>query len=881
MKSMKKLLSCALALTIAAGMFALPAAAEESGEQAAVVESFEVPETDGTVDAEGFDVDAKGVLVAYTGTATDITIPSNVVTIKQKVFAGKNITSVVIPSTVNKIEPSAFLECKKLTSANINAKIIGYSAFEKCTALTTVTLGENVEELQKSGEVKGVFTGCSALKKIVIPSKVKVINHCTFKGCSSLESVTFPAGLTTIGLFAFQGCTSLKSFVLPSALTEIQHGAFTGCSSITSLTIPSSVEKVHNQAFSECTALKELTISYGCNMEKWGNEVFYKCSALEKVSIPSSTTSIPRAAFSWCESLKEVILPTSLKSIDVEAFHRTYALKEIVIPDSVETISNSAFQYSGLVTVKMNPVKLGGHTFQGCDDLATVTIGEKDKTYVTANLESISTAEFDGDKKLNEIYFGNTMKTFFKLFAGDENATELPTYGITNVPADVTVYCIDGVINPKSVKSISVETPPTKKEYEMGEALDVTGGYIRVKYTKGDDKIFPITLGMCSGFDSSTAGQKTVTVTYENKTTTFKVTVKKGSTPTPTPTGDITLNGKPVASYEAAIKEIGDRDTGEYTITIDKPVTVTKFTFPKKATLTITATGTGSILTAATSLAPTAPLTLECPISNIKGKDVSINAKSNLTLTGGVFGNITVSGGANINNVIVNGTVKFAAKADKKGFATDMMTGSTVAKGVTSNNNVIFTDCPSLGTINVKGYVKLTGDYTKCVSLTSSSKYGTTEVQNLAVEKNVTITNSLIADGLSVNGSVNVKNYASLTDTNVAGKISVKGLLSVNGDVICAAAISCAQLTSDEAANLTYVSLAVTKSGIAADSADITVKVIDKNGNPVQCVAGKKTAVVVKSFKLPKGGTYKPVLILHEACGNGTLTFFKNKIVLV
>ena len=71
------------------------------------------------------------------------------------------------------------------------------------------------------------------------------------------------------------------------------------------------------------------------------------------------------------------------------------------------------------------------------------------------------------------------------------------------------------------------------------------------------------------------------------------------------------------------------------------------------------------------------------------------------------------------------------------------------------------------------------------------------------------------------------------------------------------------------------------ENGIASDSADITVKVIDKNGAAVKFIAGSKKAIVVKSFKLPKGGKYNAVLILDEACGTGTLTFEKNKIILI
>ena len=76
-----------------------------------------------------------------------------------------------------------------------------------------------------------------------------------------------------------------------------------------------------------------------------------------------------------------------------------------------------------------------------------------------------------------------------------------------------------------SVTSISVTTQPTKTSYTVGESLDVTGAKITVTYSDSTTAVVDVTAAMCSGFDSSTAGTKTVTVTYQGKTDTFTVTV--------------------------------------------------------------------------------------------------------------------------------------------------------------------------------------------------------------------------------------------------------------------------------------------------------------------------------------------------------------------
>ena len=79
---------------------------------------------------------------------------------------------------------------------------------------------------------------------------------------------------------------------------------------------------------------------------------------------------------------------------------------------------------------------------------------------------------------------------------------------------------------PKTLSSISVHTEPTKVIYNVGESLDTTG--LQLKLTYSDNSTEYVSTGFTtSGFDSTTAGTKTVTVTYNGKTATFDVTVNE------------------------------------------------------------------------------------------------------------------------------------------------------------------------------------------------------------------------------------------------------------------------------------------------------------------------------------------------------------------
>ncbi|MBO5317893.1 MAG: bacterial Ig-like domain-containing protein, partial [Oscillospiraceae bacterium] len=88
-------------------------------------------------------------------------------------------------------------------------------------------------------------------------------------------------------------------------------------------------------------------------------------------------------------------------------------------------------------------------------------------------------------------------------------------------------------------------TAPTKTEYEIGETLDLSGMVVTGQYD--DSSNAPIAGGyQVTGFDSQTAGQKTVTVSYEGFTANFIVTVNE------TTSNKYCINGHTIHEGETA-----------------------------------------------------------------------------------------------------------------------------------------------------------------------------------------------------------------------------------------------------------------------------------------------------------------------------------------
>ena len=78
-------------------------------------------------------------------------------------------------------------------------------------------------------------------------------------------------------------------------------------------------------------------------------------------------------------------------------------------------------------------------------------------------------------------------------------------------------------VNAATLTGIAVTTQPTKTVYNIGDTLNTAGMVVTATYSDGTTAA--VTGYTTSGFSSTTAGQKTVIVTYQSKTATFTVTV--------------------------------------------------------------------------------------------------------------------------------------------------------------------------------------------------------------------------------------------------------------------------------------------------------------------------------------------------------------------
>ena len=202
-----------------------------------------------------------------------------------------DLTSVSIPSSVNKISRSAFYQCGALKDFTIEDGDITLEIKGDALELSPIErlyIGRN-------WVVKEEVPISSGIKSVEIGNSVTALPPYAFSYCRGLTSVTIPNSVTKIGDWAFQLCTGLTSITIPNSVTEIGKGAFCDCGKPTSVTIPNSVRTIGNQAFAGWTGLTTITI-------------------------PNSVTEIGNKAFEGCTNLFSALLLMEQCSIGNEVF---------------------------------------------------------------------------------------------------------------------------------------------------------------------------------------------------------------------------------------------------------------------------------------------------------------------------------------------------------------------------------------------------------------------------------------------------------------------------------------------------------------------------------------------------------------------------------
>lgn len=292
---------------------------------------------------------------------------------------------------------------KRFLKAASVAALVLIMAFLCAVALPTqaeaATSGKLTYEIE-NGEA--IITDCdSAITgTLTIPAQlggytVTTIDSYAFSNCNDLAGVVIPAGVKVIGNSAFYSCDSLASVTISNTVTTIEDWAFASCPCLINITIPANVTLIENYAFDYCKSLKKITVnsanpyyssdSKGVLFDKNKTALIKAPGALSgSYTIPSTTKSVLKSAFSYCKELTQVVIPASVVSIENYAFQDCVKLSKVTLNVGLQLIGTSAFSGCGSltgITIPKTVTEIGKSAFFYCTKMNKITVNQENAVY--------------------------------------------------------------------------------------------------------------------------------------------------------------------------------------------------------------------------------------------------------------------------------------------------------------------------------------------------------------------------------------------------------------------------------------------------------------------------------------------------------------------
>ena len=425
-----------------------------------------------------------GNLIRYQGTATEVVVPEGVATLGTAAFApyywegfteeswemfasATNITSVLLPSTLEVIGNSAFNGCKKLAAIDIPNGVyaIGSSAF-RYTALTAIALPKSIRELGSSAfaytaisslaipegplSLSSTCANMTNLTAVTLPSTARSLSS-TFSGCKNLTSVTIPSRAEYL-YYTFSGCSKLTAIDIPAKVEEIGYGTFQGCKALTSVTGGAGLKSVNSSAFGyESTywdSEKGQYVSSGTGVPFYDNAADgfrvlgpvaygFKGKCPETLTTPAGVKYVMSSVIPYNSdksAVKTITLSDGVETVGYSAFSYCANLETVNLGNTVTNLGGSAFTQSGRYEYDEEL----GYSVYKPGKLATVTGGAalevgRDAFYDTQFM--YDTAMLAGnDEPFGLVRLGKSVLGYKGKFAAGE----------FNIPADVTEFGLYG-----------------------------------------------------------------------------------------------------------------------------------------------------------------------------------------------------------------------------------------------------------------------------------------------------------------------------------------------------------------------------------------------------------------------------------------------------
>lgn len=331
----------------------------------------------------------------------------------------RNLKSVTLPSTVQKIGEMAFSACALTGEFIINKdlKEIGGGAFsgQKITGFYICEEGNNYFSSKdgvlytKDGQSLVMFPPALIEATLTIPDGTRKLAPYALSNCTALTKVILPESLEEIGDFAFRSC-NLSEFTIGKNVRHIGCGVFQSNKKLNTITLAEGntaftltdgmlVDKAAKTLVAVVYNIKDIPVPAGvdsvapylcyqnvnptsftapASVRVIGRYAFNQATGLKTLAFPG-LQNIETAAFSGIANVDSIIFPSTLRIIGPSAFSSAKGLKSIYLPEGLDSIGGTAFyQCPDLLRANIpgSVKKMGGGIFYSCAVLGQLTLGE-------------------------------------------------------------------------------------------------------------------------------------------------------------------------------------------------------------------------------------------------------------------------------------------------------------------------------------------------------------------------------------------------------------------------------------------------------------------------------------------------------------------------
>lgn len=236
-------------------------------------------------------------------------------------WASEKVTSLILPSELNKIGDNAFAGCENIADVyyagskaswqNAAVSDMGNTALE--TASIYCDTNRERDILWAADSDTGVLTigGCGDIANYSSEAPAPWSSE------SSVSSVEIKSDITSIGDYAFYGCSSVSAINIPENIASIGEQAFEGCYSLETLTADEGSEYFTAEGNVLYDKSKTTLIKYA------------ERNSMRVYEIPDTVTTIASKAISSAPKLTAVIVPASVSTIAEEGLYNCASLTDV------------------------------------------------------------------------------------------------------------------------------------------------------------------------------------------------------------------------------------------------------------------------------------------------------------------------------------------------------------------------------------------------------------------------------------------------------------------------------------------------------------------------------------------------------------------------